>query len=187
MYQTRVAVAHKMIPEDLKAHIRTVPDFPKPGIAFRDITTLMAHPAGFGATIRLLAERAYPCDLVVGIEARGFIFGGALAQVLGRGFVPLRKPGKLPIAAIGRDYALEYGTDRLELDPGAISAGARVLLVDDLIATGGTAMAGAQLCRDAGGQVVQALFVIDLPDLGGSARLMAEGIGVKALTSFAGS
>lgn len=175
-----------MTPDELKAIIRTVPDFPKPGIQFRDITTLIAHAAGFSAALRLLAERAGPTDLVAGIEARGFIFGGALAQLVGCGFVPLRKPGKLPVPAIGVDYALEYGSDRLELDPSAIGAGQRVLLVDDLIATGGTALAAARLLREAGGIVEQALFVIDLPDLGGADRLRNEAIGVDALVNFGG-
>ncbi len=175
-----------MNPDDLKAIIRTIPDFPKPGIQFRDITTLMSHGTGFAAALRLLAERAGPTDLIAGIEARGFIFGGALAQLLGRGFVPLRKRGKLPVPTIGIDYALEYGTDRLELDPGAIGEGRRVLLVDDLIATGGTALAAARLLREAGGVVEQALFVIDLPDLGGADRLRSEAIGVDALVNFCG-
>lgn len=175
-----------MTPDDLKAIIRTVPDFPRPGIQFRDITTLIAHGPGFAAALRLLAERAGPADVVAGIEARGFIFGGALAQLLGLGFLPLRKPGKLPVSAIGVDYALEYGTDRLELDPGAVGEGQRVLLVDDLIATGGTALAGARLLRQAGGVVEQALFVIDLPDLGGAGRLRADGVAAEALVAFEG-
>ena len=175
-----------MTPDDLKTIIRTVPDFPRPGIAFRDITPLMAHARGFAAAVQLLADRAAPCDLVAGIEARGFIFGSALAHVLGRGFVPLRKPGKLPVPAIGMDYALEYGSDRLELDPSAVPLDARILLVDDLIATGGTALAAARLLREAGGMVDQALFVIDLPDLGGAARLRREGMGVEAIMAFAG-
>ena len=175
-----------MSPEQIKVLIRTVPDFPRPGIAFRDITPLMAHAQGFAATVCLLAEKAGPCDLVAGIEARGFIFGAALAQRLGRGFVPLRKPGKLPVPAIGMDYALEYGVDRLELDPTAIPAGARVLLVDDLIATGGTALAATRLVRQAGAVVDQAVFVIDLPELGGGAKMRAEGTEVNAIMAFAG-
>jgi adenine phosphoribosyltransferase len=175
-----------MTADELKAIIRTVPDFPRPGIQFRDITTLIAHGPGFAATLRLLAEQAGPTDLIAGIEARGFIFGGALAQMLGCGFVPLRKPGKLPVPAIGVDYALEYGVDRLELDPGAIGPGQRVLLVDDLIATGGTALAAARLLRQAGAFVEQALFVIDLPELGGADRLRSEAIGVEALMNFSG-
>ena len=175
-----------MTPDQLKAIIRTIPDFPKPGIQFRDITTLIGHDRGFAAAVRLLGERAGPADIVAGIEARGFIFGAALAQQIGCGFLPLRKPGKLPMATIGIDYALEYGHDRLEMDPAAVRAGQRVLLVDDLIATGGTALAAARLLRQAGGIVEQALFVIDLPDLGGAARMRAEQIAVDAILDYPG-
>lgn len=177
-----------MSPDDIKALIRTVPDFPAAGIQFRDITTLIAHGEGFVATIDLLVERAARARpaAVAGIEARGFIFGAAIAARLGLGFVPLRKAGKLPVEAIGIDYALEYGAARLELDPGAIEPGARVLLVDDLIATGGTALAGAKLLRRAGAEVDRALFVIDLPDLGGADALRASAVTVEALVEFAG-
>jgi adenine phosphoribosyltransferase len=175
-----------MGPEDLKKIIRTVPDFPKPGIQFRDVTTLIGDPRGFSATVELLAERCDGADLVAGIEARGFIFGAALARELGRGFVPLRKRGKLPVPVLGIDYALEYGTDRLEIDPGAVDGGRSVVLVDDLIATGGTALAAARLLREAGARVDQALFVVDLPDLGGANRLREEGIGVEALLAYPG-
>ena len=174
--------------DQLQALIRTIPDFPAVGIQFRDITTLIAHGEGFAATIDHLVERAERTDAaaVAGIEARGFIFGAAVAARLGLGFVPLRKAGKLPVETIGIDYALEYGAARIELDPGAIRPGDRVLLVDDLIATGGTALAGAQLLREAGAVVDQALFVIDLPDLGGADALRAAGIAAEALLAFPG-
>jgi adenine phosphoribosyltransferase len=172
----------------LKRLIRTVPDFPAAGIAFRDITTLIAHGDGLAATIDHLVERAQRAQAaaVAGIEARGFIFGAAIAARLGLGFVPLRKAGKLPVPAIGIDYALEYGRARIELDPGTITVGERVLLVDDLIATGGTALAGAQLLRQAGAQVSHALFVIDLPELGGTEALRAQGVAAEALVAFDG-
>lgn len=177
-----------MTPADIKALVRTIPDFPAAGIQFRDITTLIADGEGFAATIDHLVERAAVTESssVAGIEARGFIFGSAIAARLGLGFVPLRKAGKLPVATIGIDYALEYGAARLELDPGAIRGGERVLLVDDLIATGGTALAGAQLLRQAGVTVEHALFVIDLPDLGGADALRDAGIAAQALLDFPG-
>lgn len=177
-----------MTPEEIKALIRTVPDFPAPGIAFRDISTLVAHGSGFAATIDQLAEaaRGFGAAAVAGIEARGFVFAAAIAARLGLGFVPLRKAGKLPVAALGVDYALEYGNARLELDPTLIDDGEAVLLVDDLIATGGTALAGAQLLREAGARVDHALFVIDLPELGGAEKLRAAGVGTWALLDFAG-
>ena len=175
-------------PDEIKRLIRTIPDFPAAGIQFRDITTLIAHGEGLAATIDHLVERAHGADAaaVAGIEARGFIFGAAVAARLGLGFVPLRKAGKLPVTTLGIDYALEYGTARIELDPGAIRAGERVLLIDDLIATGGTALAGAQLLRQAGAVVERALFVIDLPDLGGAEALRAAGIATEALVDFSG-
>ena len=177
-----------MTPAEIEALVRTVPDFPAPGILFRDITTLIAHPEGFSATIEHLVEAARPMQpsAVAGIEARGFIFGAAIAARLGLGFVPLRKAGKLPVATIGVDYALEYGQARLELDPMLIADGEPVLLVDDLLATGGTALAGAQLLRDAGARVENALFVIDLPELGGGARLREMDVEPWALIEFAG-
>ena len=175
-----------MTPDQLRDLIRPVPDFPVPGVLFRDITTLIAHGEGLRAAVNHLAERARGADLIAGMEARGFIFGAAVATALGIGFIPVRKPGKLPVPTIGIDYALEYGTDRLEIDPTAIAPGARVAIVDDLIATGGTALAAAQLLRQAGAQVDTALFVIDLPDLGGADRLRAAGLGVDALIDFAG-
>lgn len=174
--------------DDLKALIRTVPDFPRPGIQFRDITSLLANGPGLRAAIRQLAERAAGrgAAAIAGMEARGFIFGASVAAELGIGFLPVRKPGKLPVPTIGIDYALEYGTDRLEVDPSLVPAGQPVLLVDDLIATGGTALAAAQLLREAGATVDSALFVIDLPDLGGSRLLAGKGIEAESLMCFAG-
>ena len=177
-----------MSPEAIKTLIRTIPDFPARGIEFRDITTLIAHGEGLAATIDHLVERAERTGAaaVAGIEARGFIFGAAIAARMGLGFVPLRKAGKLPVATIGIDYALEYGAARIELDPGAIEPGERVLLVDDLIATGGTALAGVELLRRAGAVVEHALFVIDLPDLRGAEALRAAGVRAEALVDFPG-
>ena len=177
-----------MTPAEIKALVRTVPDFPAPGIQFRDITTLISHPEGFAATIEHMVEVARPAQAsaVAGIEARGFLFGAAIAARLGLGFVPLRKPGKLPVPTIGVDYALEYGQARLELDPTLIAEGVPVLLVDDLLATGGTALAGAELLRQAGARVDRALFVIDLPELGGAERLRQAGIEPWALIAFEG-
>lgn len=175
-----------MSPDDLKALIRPVPDFPAPGVLFRDITTLLSHGPGLAATIGHLADRARGVEAIAGMEARGFIFGAAVAATLGVGFVPVRKPGKLPVPTIGIDYDLEYGTDRLEIDPTAIAKGQRVAIVDDLIATGGTALAAAELLRTAGASVSDALFVIDLPDLGGADRVRAAGLSVDALMEFPG-
>lgn len=174
--------------DELKALVRTVPDFPHPGIQFRDITTLIGHQQGMAASVHHLAAMAGRggAEKIAGMEARGFIFGAAVAVQLGLGFVPVRKPGKLPIEVIGIDYALEYGTDRLEMDPTAITPGQRVVIVDDLIATGGTALASAQLLREAGAVIEHALFVIDLPDLGGADRLREAGITVSALMEFEG-
>ena len=174
--------------DELAGLVRTIPDFPKPGIAFRDVTTLLADPRGFAGLVAQMAAVARPLDptLIVGIEARGFILGAALAQVLGAGFVPVRKAGKLPGKTVSIDYVLEYGTDRLELHEGQVPAGARVILVDDLIATGGTALAAAQLLREQGAAVLLALFAIDLPDLGGMAALEREGIASRAIIAFAG-
>jgi adenine phosphoribosyltransferase len=177
-----------MSPAELKQLIRTVPDFPKAGIQFRDITTLIGHPQGFAASVRHLADKArgMGAEAIAGMEARGFIFGAAVAAELDLGFVPVRKPGKLPIEVIGIDYDLEYGTDRLEMDPGAVKAGENVVIVDDLIATGGTAMATAQLLRTAGARVEHSLFVIDLPDLGGAQKLRDLDVAVHSLMEFEG-
>ncbi len=172
----------------LKSLIRTIPDHPKPGIQFRDVTTLMKDPAGFGRAIDLLAQRygGQEIRLVAGIESRGFIVGAALAHRLGAGFVPIRKKGKLPGPVIHEDYALEYGTDRVEMHVDAINPGERVLLVDDLIATGGTAEAALNLIARLGGVVVETAFLVDLPDLGGRRRLEALGQKVFSLTEFEG-
>ena len=180
-----------MNPDTLKfieASIKTIPDYPKPGILFRDITSLIENAEAFKATIDLLAEhyRDQGITKIVGTEARGFIFGAAAAIELGVGFIPVRKPGKLPVPTIGVDYQLEYGTERLEIDPGAIRPGQRNAIADDLIATGGTALAATELLRMAGAIVEDALFVIDLPDLGGADRLRAAGLSVDALMSFPG-
>ncbi len=177
-----------MTPAELKSLIRTVPDFPKEGILFRDITTLLAHGEGLTAAVEMIAKRAdaVGAGAIAGLEARGFIFGAAVASMLMLGFVPVRKAGKLPVPAIGVDYALEYGEARLEIDPTLIDEGERIIIVDDLLATGGTALAAAQLLRQAGAVVDRALFVIDLPDLGGSQRLRDSGIEVEALMEFEG-
>jgi len=167
--------------EFIASHIRAVPDFPKPGILFRDLAPLLASAEAFQATTAALTALAGPFDLIAGIEARGFLFGAALAQATRRGMVIVRKPGKLPGATIGHDYALEYGTDRLELLADAVPAGSRVLLVDDVLATGGTAEAAVHLLRKAGAEVSQALFVLELVALGGAARLAAQQVGPAAL------
>lgn len=175
-------------PDALRALVRTVPDFPAKGVLFRDVTTLIAHGPGFAATIAHLAARAVAsgAEVIAGMEARGFIFGAAVAARMGVGFLPVRKPGKLPVKTIGIDYALEYGRDRLEIDPTVIREGQRVVIVDDLIATGGTALAAAELLRQAGAAVHHALFVIDLPDLHGAERLRGAGLTVDALMDFPG-
>jgi adenine phosphoribosyltransferase len=173
--------------DDLKALIRTIPDFPKPGIQFRDITTLLLDAAGFAAAMeRLAAQVDEKPDLVAGIEARGFVVGAALAQLLGTGLLLIRKAGKLPGETIAEEYALEYGTDRLTMHVDACTPGARILLVDDLIATGGTAMASLRLIRRAGAEVVGSAFLIDLPELGGADRIRAESVPVHSLMGFAG-
>ncbi len=176
-----------MIDDDLAALVRTIPDYPHAGIMFRDVTTLLLDGPGFAATIdRLAAAADTEFDLVAAIEARGFVFGAALAARLGKGLVLVRKQNKLPGAVIGVNYALEYGEDRVEIHADAVPPGARVLVVDDLIATGGTALAAAQLLRAAGAEVTRAAFVIDLPDLGGAARLRDAGVTVVALIAFSG-
>jgi adenine phosphoribosyltransferase len=173
---------------DLKSLIRTIPDYPKAGIMFRDVTTLLGDAQGFKATVAQLAEpyRTQPVDAVAGIEARGFILGGAVADRLGCGFIPIRKKGKLPWKTIGQQYTLEYGVDVIEVHEDAIASGQRVLIVDDLIATGGTAEAAVKLVRRSGGTIVGAAFVIDLPDLGGVKLLQSHGIDCHALVAFEG-
>jgi adenine phosphoribosyltransferase len=173
--------------DELKALVRTIKDFPKPGIQFRDITTLLLDRSGFARTVELLAASVVgPVDLVAAIEARGFAVGGALAETLGSGLLLIRKDGKLPGATITEDYALEYGTDRLSMHVDACTPGSRVLVVDDLIATGGTALAAVRLVQRAGGVLAGARFVIDLPDLGGADALRAEGLDVESLIAFPG-
>ncbi len=170
----------------LRESIRTIPDYPKPGIQFRDITTLLRDDRAFTATIDALCAPWVDAkiDKVAGIEARGFILGGAVAHCLKAGFVPIRKRGKLPHETVRVAYSLEYGVDEMEMHKDAIRTGERVLLLDDLIATGGTATAAAQLLGSAGAQVMAACFVIDLPALGGAERLRKSGIEVQALLKF---
>ncbi len=173
---------------DIQSLIRTIPDYPKPGIQFRDITTLIKDAQGFKATIDLLVERYKDRKItkIVGTEARGFIFGAPLAYALGVGFVPVRKKGKLPGKTTGYEYALEYGHDRIEMHNDAIDAGDKVLVVDDLLATGGTAQATVMLVRGLGGDVAECAFVVDLPELGGRAKLEKMGLTVFTLCEFAG-
>ncbi|MGH6718582.1 MAG: adenine phosphoribosyltransferase [Alphaproteobacteria bacterium] len=172
----------------LKDMIRSIPNHPKPGIVFRDITTLLVNPRGFRRVVDELVQpyAGVRIDKVAGIEARGFILGGAVAHQLACGFVPVRKKGKLPWDTIGQDYDLEYGSDRVEIHTDAVRAGEAVLLVDDLIATGGTALAAIRLIERTGGRVAGCSFVIDLPDLGGSARLREHGHAVLALVDYPG-
>jgi adenine phosphoribosyltransferase len=172
----------------LKAAIRTIPDYPKPGIMFRDITTLLGDARAFR---RAVDELVHPyaggrVDKVAGIEARGFILGGAVAHQLSAGFVPIRKRGKLPHRTVSVAYALEYGSDEIEMHADALVQGERVVLVDDLIATGGTATAAVKLLRGIGAEVVACCFIIDLPDLGGAERLRELGVEVRVLMAFEG-
>ncbi len=173
---------------DIKPLIRTIPDHPKPGIQFRDITTLLLDPAGVRSAVEQLADpfRGGQIQKVAGVEARGFIFGLAVAMQLNVGFVPVRKPGKLPWETVGEDYQLEYGTDRVEIHRDAIPSGERVRLVDDLIATGGTAEAAVRVIERIGGVVEACAFVIELPDLGGRSRVETDGRRVLSICSFAG-
>jgi adenine phosphoribosyltransferase len=174
--------------DDLRAAIRTIPDHPKPGILFRDITTLLADARAFR---RAVDELVHPwagtkIDKVAGIEARGFILGGAIAHQLSAGFVPIRKKGKLPHAKVSIGYSLEYGIDEMEMHEDAVSPGERVVLVDDLVATGGTAEAAVKLLQQLGAEVVVACFVINLPDLGGAKKIEALGVPVRTLIAFEG-
>jgi adenine phosphoribosyltransferase len=173
---------------NLAAIIRTIPDYPKPGIMFRDITTLMADARAFRRAVDELVQpfAGMKIDKVAGIEARGFILGGAVAHQLSAGFVPLRKKGKLPHQTRAVEYALEYGRDSMEMHLDAVARGEKVMLVDDLIATGGTALAAVQLLQEAGAQLMAAAFVVDLPELGGAARLRAAGVPVSTLVAFEG-
>ena len=173
---------------DIKELIRTIPDHPKPGIQFRDITTLLLDPDGARSAVAQLAAPfgGGQIQKVAGVEARGFIFGLAVAIELGVGFVPIRKSGKLPAETVGEDYQLEYGTDRVEVHRDAIQAAERFLLVDDLIATGGTAEAAIRVIERAGGVVEACAFVIELPDLGGRSRLETDGRRILSICSFEG-
>ncbi|MBL7048747.1 MAG: adenine phosphoribosyltransferase [Nitrospira sp.] len=174
----------------IKSKIRTIPDHPKKGIMFRDITTLIKDPVGFRLVIDNFTQRyiteEVDFDIVIGIEARGFIIGGALSYTLGKGFVPIRKPGKLPGEVITEEYQLEYGTDKMEIHIDAFEKGTRVLLVDDLLATGGTAIAAAALVEKLGGIVAEMAFIVDLPDVGGAAKLKEKGYKIYCLTEFEG-
>ncbi len=174
----------------IKSKIRTIPDYPKKGIMFRDITTLIKDPVGFRLVVDSLTQRynhsQFQFDTVVGIESRGFIIGAALAYALGKGFIPIRKKGKLPAEVEFQEYALEYGTDRIEIHKDALKKGERVLLIDDLLATGGTALAAAALIEKLGGVVVEMAFVVDLPEVGGRKKLLAKGYKIFTLTEFEG-
>ncbi|MEQ1929901.1 MAG: adenine phosphoribosyltransferase [Parvularculaceae bacterium] len=173
---------------DLKSVIRTIPDYPKPGVMFRDVTTLLADARGFRRAVDELVQplAGRKIDKVAGIEARGFILGGAIAHQLSIGFVPVRKKGKLPYKTLAERYELEYGVDEVEIHIDAVKKGEKVLLVDDLIATGGTASAAIRLLERAGAEISLCAFVVDLPDLGGAAKLRAMGKDVVALVQFEG-
>ena len=177
-----------LTPAELRAAIRTIADYPKPGVMFRDITTLLGDARAFHSVVELLARPwlAAGVSRIAGIEARGFILGGALAERLGAGFVPIRKKGKLPHATVRAAYSLEYGLDEMEMHRDGVGAGEDIILVDDLIATGGTAAAAVQLLRSLGARVRAACFIVDLPDLGGSAKLTALGVAVQTLVAFPG-
>jgi len=174
--------------KNVKDYIRTIPDFPKPGILFRDVTTLFADPRGFRMAIDqlLLPYAGMPINKVVGLEARGFILGGAIAHQLTVGFVPIRKQGKLPGKTIDQAYTLEYGEAVMEMHDDVIAPGEKILLVDDLLATGGTAEAGIKLLERAGAEVIGCAFIIDLPELGGRKKIEALGMKVHVLCEFEG-
>ena len=173
---------------DLKESIRTIPDYPKPGVMFRDITTLLGSPRAFRRAVDELVQpwAGMKIDKVAGVEARGFIIGGAVAHPVAAGFVPIRKKGKLPHKRVSIAYSLEYGLDEIEMHEDALVAGDRVILVDDLIATGGTAEGAVKLLRQQGAQVLAACFIIDLPDLGGAEKLRKLEVPVRTLISFEG-
>jgi len=174
--------------QDIKASVRTIPDYPKPGILFRDITTLLADARAFRRAVDQLVHpwAGSKIDKVAGIEARGFILGGAVAHQLSAGFVPIRKKGKLPHNTVRIAYSLEYGIDEMEMHVDAVHPGERVILVDDLIATGGTAEGAVKLLRQIGANVVAACFIIDLPDLGGAEKLRGMDVSVRTLMAFEG-
>ncbi|QFY60787.1 adenine phosphoribosyltransferase [Rhizobium grahamii] len=173
---------------ELAASIRSIPDYPKPGIIFRDITTLLGNARAFRRAIDELVQpyAGMKIDKIAGMEARGFILGGAVAHQLSAGFVPIRKKGKLPHDTVRIAYSLEYGVDEMEMHRDAVQPGEKVILVDDLIATGGTAVGATQLLRQIGAEVVSACFVIDLPDLGGRKKLEELGVDVRTLVEFSG-
>ena len=175
--------------DDLKAAIRTIPDYPKPGILFRDITTLLGDARAFRRAVDALVNpwTGKKIDMVAGIEARGFILGGAVAHQLSAGFAPIRKKGKLPHTKVSIAYSLEYGVDEMEVHEDAVKKGDRVIVVDDLIATGGTAEAAVRLLQRIGAEVVAACFVIDLPDLGGARKIRELGVTVRTLIEFPGN
>jgi adenine phosphoribosyltransferase len=181
-------MASPALENDLKAAIRTIPDYPKPGIIFRDITTLLGNARAFRRAVDELVQpwAGSKIDKVAGMEARGFILGGAVAHQVSAGFVPIRKKGKLPHKRVSIAYSLEYGLDEMEMHEDAVAPGERVILVDDLIATGGTAEGAVKLMRQIGANVVAACFIIDLPDLGGAAKLRAMDVPVRTLMSFEG-
>ena len=174
----------------IKSRIRTVPDYPKKGIMFRDITTLIKDPVGFRLVIDSFTQRYMKKELnfdtIVGIEARGFIIGGALSYTLGKGFVPIRKAGKLPSEVEEQVYDLEYGSDKIEIHRDALVKGERILLVDDLLATGGTAMAAASLIEKVGGEIAEMAFIVNLPDVGGEKKLKEKKYKFFSLTEFEG-
>lgn len=174
--------------DKIKSKIRTIPNWPKEGIMFRDITSLLADPEGLRMTTDVLVEKYKELDFdyVIGIESRGFITGSILAERLGKGFIPIRKKGKLPGEVIAEEYELEYGTDIIEMHKDALDSGDRVLLVDDLLATGGTALAACNLIKKAGGEVVECNFIVDLPDIGGSQKLEDAGYKIFKLVDFEG-
>jgi adenine phosphoribosyltransferase len=173
---------------DLRAAIRTIPDYPKPGILFRDITTLLGNARAFRRTVDELVQpwAGGKIDKVAGIEARGFILGGAVAHQVSAGFVPIRKKGKLPFKRVSIAYSLEYGIDEMEIHEDAVLAGDRVILVDDLIATGGTAEGAVKLLKQIGANVLAACFIVDLPDLGGAEKIRKLGVPVRTLVAFEG-
>ncbi len=174
----------------IKSKIRTIPDYPKKGIMFRDITTLIKDPVGFRLVIDNFVHRYIKddmqFDIIVGIESRGFIIGGALSYALGKGFIPVRKAGKLPAEKVSHEYALEYGTDTIEMHKDSITEGTRVLLVDDLLATGGTAVAAAALIEKLGGIIFEMAFIVSLPDVGGAKKLSEKGYKFYSLAEFQG-
>jgi adenine phosphoribosyltransferase len=178
----------RRVSHDLRSAIRSIPGYPKPGIVFRDITTLLGDARAFRRTVDELVQpfAGMKVDKIAGIEARGFILGGAVAHQLSAGFVPIRKKGKLPHTTVSIAYSLEYGLDEMEMHEDAVAAGEKVILVDDLIATGGTAQAAVRLLRQIGADVVAAIFVIDLPELGGADKLRAMDVPVRTLIGFEG-